>query len=155
MRFVNDFFQLKVYVNVHMLCIVCKVRILFYPFRLIPVSLSITASYVSALLVLGYPAEMYAFGGQWLLHAVGTALGAVLAAVLFVPVFYPLKLTSVNEVSCFYLFSFNVRMYGCREIIGYSVSIGTSDGLNVFVPNLRIFTSMDTLMEITVFHTLS
>ena len=68
-------------------------------FRLIPVSLSIMASYVSAILVLGYPAEMYAFGGQWILHAVGTAIGAALACVLFVPLFYPLKLTSINEVS--------------------------------------------------------
>ena len=70
-------------------------------FRLIPVSLSIMASYVSAILVLGYPAEMYAFGGQWILHAVGTAIGAALACVLFVPLFYPLKLTSINEVSVF------------------------------------------------------
>ena len=60
------------------------------------------ASYVSAILVLGYPAEMYAFGGQWILHAVGTAIGAALACVLFVPLFYPLKLTSINEVSVSY-----------------------------------------------------
>ena len=59
------------------------------------------ASYVSAILVLGYPAEMYAFGGQMWLHAIGTALGAALACVLYVPVFYPLKITSINEVSCF------------------------------------------------------
>ena len=59
------------------------------------------ASYVSAILVLGFPAEMYAFGGQMWLNAAGTALGAILACVLYVPVFYPLKLTSINEASFF------------------------------------------------------
>ncbi len=65
---------------------------------LLPVILSLTASFISAILFLGYPAETYAFGGQYWLFAVGTSIGAVLAAVIYVPLLYPLKLISVNEV---------------------------------------------------------
>ena len=47
----------------------------------------------------GYPAEVFAFGGQYMLVVFGMAGGALLARYFMVPVFYPLRLISVNEVN--------------------------------------------------------
>ena len=69
--------------------------------NLIPVTLSLMVSYISTLTLLGYPAEMYAFGSQYWMSAFGKGAGALIACYLFVPVLYPLKLVSVNEVCCF------------------------------------------------------
>jgi len=64
---------------------------------LAPVMLSLAASYISAILFLGVPAETFFYGGQYWLHIIGTALGALLAVLLYIPVFYPLKLISIHE----------------------------------------------------------
>ena len=45
------------------------------------------------------PAEVYTRGGALWLGLIGDILGTVLATLIFVPVYYPLKLTSVNQVS--------------------------------------------------------
>ena len=65
---------------------------------LIPIMVSATVSYMSTITLLGYPAEMFAFGAQYWLGCISLTLGVIVAAVLFVPVFYPLKITSINEV---------------------------------------------------------
>ena len=65
------------------------------------ISMSMIATYVNSNLILGYPAEIYYYGPQYLLYCVGQGLGAILAILIFIPVFYPLKMTSVNEVSIF------------------------------------------------------
>ena len=66
--------------------------------QLIPVALSILVSFMSAILILGTPAEMYTKGTQYFLYIIGIMLAVVLAAQLFVPLLYPLKLTSSFEV---------------------------------------------------------
>ena len=75
---------------------------------IIPVILSLGASYISAILFLGYPAETYAYGIQYWIGVIGKSLGCILGVILFVPILYPLKLTSVNE----YLF----RRYESRAV---------------------------------------
>ena len=65
----------------------------------LPVAISLNASIFSAILVLGTPAEAYAYGGVFWLGIVGHSLGALLSLIIFVPVFHPLAMTSVNEVS--------------------------------------------------------
>ncbi|KAK3094561.1 hypothetical protein FSP39_003422 [Pinctada imbricata] len=64
---------------------------------LIPVALSILVSFMSAILILGTPAEMYTKGTQYFMYIIGIMLAVVLAAQLFVPLLYPLKLTSSFE----------------------------------------------------------
>lgn len=65
---------------------------------ILPVAASILVSFQTAVLILGQPAEMYTKGTQFFLSLFGQ-LGAVfLATTLFVPLFYPLKLTSFFEV---------------------------------------------------------
>lgn len=67
--------------------------------KLIPVSISILVSFMSAITILGAPAEMYTAGTMYFLYLFGLILACILAALLFVPLLYPLKLTSSFEVS--------------------------------------------------------
>ncbi|XP_059145999.1 sodium-dependent multivitamin transporter-like [Physella acuta] len=64
---------------------------------ILPVAISILVSYMSAILILGFPAEMYTQGTEFYLTTFGVMLGVVLAALVFVPLMYPLKLTSAFE----------------------------------------------------------
>ena len=61
-----------------------------------PAALSLTVSYMSSILVLGYPAEMYSFGSQNWLGIFGWSLGALLSVLIYVPVLYPLKTITAN-----------------------------------------------------------
>ena len=67
----------------------------------LPVTLSFTVSFISTILLLGFPAEIYSFGAEITTGLIGVIIGNLLAVVVFVPVIYPLKMTSVNEV-CLY-----------------------------------------------------
>ena len=64
----------------------------------VTMAMSIIMSHVSAVIVLGGPAQIYTRGTLHWLFSVGMGLGQIFAAILFIPVMYPLKLTSVNEV---------------------------------------------------------
>ena len=69
----------------------------------LPIAISIIVSFQSAILVLGVPAEMYTQGVMYVIGDVGYFLGGVLATFVFIPLFYPLQLTSVYEVSTVYI----------------------------------------------------
>lgn len=66
--------------------------------RTLPVAISIVVSFVSGVLVLGHPAEMYTRGTQFSMRMFGHALACVLATILFVPMFFKLNVTSSFEV---------------------------------------------------------
>ena len=66
--------------------------------RFRPASVSLMVSFASSILVLGCPAEIYTFGGQFLLDGVGFALRYVLSGLIYVPVLYPLNTITANEV---------------------------------------------------------
>ncbi|XP_042863379.1 sodium-coupled monocarboxylate transporter 1-like [Penaeus japonicus] len=61
-----------------------------------PVSMSLLASYVSAISVLGGPSEAYYHSVQWWVICLSQVVLPVVAAVLM-PVFYELRLTSIYE----------------------------------------------------------
>ncbi|XP_012943004.1 sodium-coupled monocarboxylate transporter 1 [Aplysia californica] len=63
----------------------------------IPVAISILVSFMSAILILGTPAEMFTQGVEYILVIFGMVLGIVIATFLCIPLFYPLKMTSVFE----------------------------------------------------------
>ena len=64
----------------------------------IPVALSIMVTYVSAISVLGLPAEMYMFNTMYWWSIVGNTVGAAIGSQMFAPLFFELQLTSVYEV---------------------------------------------------------
>ncbi|KAK2170802.1 hypothetical protein NP493_1139g00056 [Ridgeia piscesae] len=63
----------------------------------LPVSLSMLASFMSGITVLGAPAEVYVFGSQYWMIWIGYVIMIPVCAYLFLPVFYNLQLTSVFE----------------------------------------------------------
>ncbi|XP_037702682.1 sodium-coupled monocarboxylate transporter 1 [Choloepus didactylus] len=63
----------------------------------LPVAFSLTASFMSAVTVLGTPAEVYRFGAIFSIFAITYFLVVVLSAEIFVPVFYKLGITSTYE----------------------------------------------------------
>uniref|UniRef100_A0A8C6ZLN1 Sodium/iodide cotransporter n=1 Tax=Nothoprocta perdicaria TaxID=30464 RepID=A0A8C6ZLN1_NOTPE len=64
----------------------------------VPVGLSLAASFMSAVQVLGVPAEAHRYGAKFLCMCLGQLLSTLLTALLFLPVFHRLGLTSTYEV---------------------------------------------------------
>ena len=65
----------------------------------IPVAMSLVASFISAVTVLGTPAETYIYGTMFWLYGFAYILTGIVVTRLFLPVFYRLGVTSANEVS--------------------------------------------------------
>ena len=63
-----------------------------------PVTLSLLASFMSAVTLLGTPAEIYTFGTQYWMIWLGYCIMMPIAILVFIPVFYDLNITSVFEV---------------------------------------------------------
>uniref|UniRef100_A0A4X2MCY8 Solute carrier family 5 member 8 n=1 Tax=Vombatus ursinus TaxID=29139 RepID=A0A4X2MCY8_VOMUR len=63
-----------------------------------PVALSLTASFISAITVLGSPSEVYRFGSILSLWAISYVLVVLITAEVFLPVFYRLEITSTYEI---------------------------------------------------------
>ncbi|KAL4715187.1 hypothetical protein ACJJTC_012234 [Scirpophaga incertulas] len=62
-----------------------------------PVAMSLIASYVSGVTILGTPAEVYNYGTQYWIVIVGVALSCVLVVTVYLPVFCTLRLSSSYE----------------------------------------------------------
>nr|XP_056700652.1 sodium/iodide cotransporter [Euleptes europaea] len=98
----------------------------------VPVGLSLSASFMSAIQVLGVPAEAYRYGMKFLWMCLGQVLNTLLTAYLFLPVFYRLRLTSTYE----YLelrFSKKVRLCGT---IQYVIATMLYTGIVIYAPAL-------------------
>ncbi|XP_026179372.1 sodium/iodide cotransporter isoform X2 [Mastacembelus armatus] len=63
----------------------------------VPVGLSLCASFMSAVQVLGVPAEVLRYGFKFLYMWLGQGINSILTAYLFMPVFYRLGITSTNQ----------------------------------------------------------
>lgn len=64
----------------------------------LPVSLSLLATFQSAVAILGAPSEVYTFGTQYWFLGCSYFLGLLIPAHVFIPVFYRLGLSSAYEV---------------------------------------------------------
>lgn len=65
----------------------------------VPVSLSILASALNAVFLLGGPAEIYYFGAIYSLIGIAFIIMGVLLAQVYVPVYHRMHMTSAYEVS--------------------------------------------------------
>ncbi|XP_054469950.1 solute carrier family 5 member 6 isoform X2 [Anoplopoma fimbria] len=86
----------------------------------LPVSLSLIASFQSAVAIIGVPAEIYAHGTQYWFIGCAYILGLLIPAHVFIPVFYKLRLSSAYQ----YLelrFSKAVRVCGTLAFIFQTV----------------------------------
>ena len=64
----------------------------------IPVAMSVFASFMSPIAILGTPAEVYTFGFQYWMQSFTSFISVPIMAWVFLPVFYNLRLTSSYEV---------------------------------------------------------
>ena len=64
-----------------------------------PVAISILVSFLSAITLLGLPAEIYTYGTQFYLVIVSYVLICATVSTVFIPMFRRIRITSVNEVS--------------------------------------------------------
>nr|XP_019592283.1 PREDICTED: sodium/iodide cotransporter isoform X1 [Rhinolophus sinicus] len=98
----------------------------------LPVGLSLAASFMSAVQVLGVPAEAYRYGLKFLWMCLGQLLNSLLTATFYMPIFYRLGLTSTYQ----YLelrFSRAVRLCGTVQ---YLVATVLYTGIVIYAPAL-------------------
>lgn len=87
-----------------------------------PVVMSLAASFMSTNTILGVPAEVYTLGTQFYINMVCFIIAVVLSAEVFMPVFYRLNMTSVNEYLFMRFKSHNARLCGTIAFIMSTVS---------------------------------
>lgn len=63
----------------------------------LPVSLSMMASFLSSTSVLGMPSEVFVRGSTMWTGAIATTLAILMAAFIFMPMYYKMDITSINE----------------------------------------------------------
>ncbi|KAJ7998728.1 hypothetical protein DPEC_G00207890 [Dallia pectoralis] len=63
----------------------------------VPVAMSLTASFMSGITVIGTPAEAYRFGAAFWIFGISYAIMSTITAEIFVPLFYRLGITSTYE----------------------------------------------------------
>ncbi|MBN3303701.1 SC5A8 protein, partial [Amia calva] len=100
----------------------------------VPVSLSLTASFMSAVTVLGTPSEVYRYGAMFGVFAFSFLLVVIVCSEVFLPVFYRLGITSTYE----YLemrFNTVVRLCGTAMFIFLTVLY---TGVVIYAPALAL-----------------
>uniref|UniRef100_F7BNR5 Solute carrier family 5 member 8 n=1 Tax=Equus caballus TaxID=9796 RepID=F7BNR5_HORSE len=107
----------------------------------VPVALSLTASFMSAVTVLGSPSEVYRFGAIYSIFAITYFFVVVISAEIFLPVFYKLGITSTYE----YLeLRFNKYVRLCGTVL-FIVETILYTGIVIYAPALA-------LNQVTGFH---
>ncbi|CAB3363685.1 Hypothetical predicted protein [Cloeon dipterum] len=81
-----------------------------------PISMSLIASYISGIALLGLPAEMYTFGTQYWMIVLPEIAVSFTMANAYIPVFYELNITSSYEYLCL-RFNQSVRILGSAIFI--------------------------------------
>uniref|UniRef100_A0A8C4INR9 Solute carrier family 5 member 5 n=1 Tax=Dicentrarchus labrax TaxID=13489 RepID=A0A8C4INR9_DICLA len=99
----------------------------------VPVGLSLCASFMSAVQVLGVPSEASRYGFKFLYMCLGQSINSLLTAYLFLPVFFRLGITSTNQ----YLkmrFGRGMQLLGSIQFLVATVrQTSLSTGLNMWV----------------------
>ncbi|XP_064489130.1 sodium-coupled monocarboxylate transporter 2-like [Ornithodoros turicata] len=63
----------------------------------VPVAMSMMASFLSSIAILGLPSEVFVHGSQLWLGSVSSSIAILLAAFIFLPMYYNMDITSINE----------------------------------------------------------
>jgi Na+/proline symporter len=66
--------------------------------KTLPIAISLLASYLSAITLLGVPSEIFTYGAQYTVLLFSYFILTATAAIIFVPIFHGLHLTSAHEV---------------------------------------------------------
>ena len=67
--------------------------------QVFPVAMSMLASFLSAVTIIGIPAEIYYNGSMFIFACVGYTLCYITGAEVFAPIYHKMEVTSAQEVS--------------------------------------------------------
>uniref|UniRef100_A0A673AC22 Solute carrier family 5 member 5 n=1 Tax=Sphaeramia orbicularis TaxID=375764 RepID=A0A673AC22_9TELE len=115
----------------------------------VPVGLSLCASFMSAVQVLGVPAEASRYGFKFLYMCLGQSINSLLTALLFLPVFFRLGITSTNQ----YLrmrFGRGMQLLGSIQFI---VATLLYTGIVIYAPALILNEATGLNMWVSLFST--
>lgn len=115
----------------------------------VPVGLSLCASFMSAVQVLGVPSEALRYGFKFLYMCLGQSINSLLTAYLFLPVFYRLGVTSTNQ----YLkmrFGRGMQLLGSIQFI---VATLLYTGIVIYAPALILNQATGLNMWVSLFST--
>ena len=65
--------------------------------KVLPVSFSLIASFISGISLLGYPTEIYVHGTSYLCIGFGVIIVGFIMSYIYLPIFHDLQLTTANE----------------------------------------------------------
>ncbi|VVC39885.1 Sodium/solute symporter [Cinara cedri] len=97
-----------------------------------PITMSLIASHISGITLLGIPSEVYSYGTQLLILGLPNAIALVAIIYVYLPVFYELQLTSVYEY-LEYRFDANIR--GLSSLI-FAISLILYIPVVIYIPAL-------------------
>ncbi|PRD32231.1 UNVERIFIED_CONTAM: slc5a12 [Trichonephila clavipes] len=117
--------------------------------KIIPVAMSVLATFISAITLLGVPAESYQFGIQYWLINISYCLMIPVTALIYVPLFFKLQVSSVNEylekrynkfvrTFCFVISTVSQLLYTAFVIYAPSLVLSQVTGLHLWVCILSI-----------------
>ncbi|XP_022622600.1 sodium/iodide cotransporter [Seriola dumerili] len=115
----------------------------------VPVGLSLCASFMSAVQVLGVPAEASRYGFKFLYMCLGQSINSLLTAYLFLPVFFRLGITSTNQ----YL---KMRFGRGMQLVGsiqFLVATLLYTGIVIYAPALILNQATGLNMWVSLFST--
>ena len=111
---------------------------------MIPLSLSLLSSFMSAITLIGTPSEIYVYGTQYLISCISCILFMPIAAHVLMPFFYDLGITSVYEfleirfsksvrrLSAF-VYIIHMTLYTAMVIYTPSLALEAVTGLNMWI----------------------
>ncbi|XP_069116027.1 sodium-coupled monocarboxylate transporter 2-like isoform X2 [Argopecten irradians] len=102
---------------------------------LLPVSMSLFVTFMSAISLMGIPAEVYAYGIIGILVFVANIFSVLIASNTIVPLLFPLKVTSAYEYLQLRFRSKGVRTFG--TIIGMLQTLAYM-GVSLYAPGLAL-----------------
>ncbi|KFQ33256.1 Sodium-coupled monocarboxylate transporter 1, partial [Mesitornis unicolor] len=115
----------------------------------LPVALSLTASFMSAVTVLGTPAEIYHYGAIFCIFAITYGLVVLCSAEIFLPVFYKLGITSTYE----YLeLRFNKYLRLCGTILFIIQTASKPQSCSTLYTGIVIYAPALALNQVTGFN---
>ncbi|CAL1274534.1 unnamed protein product [Larinioides sclopetarius] len=117
--------------------------------KIIPVAMSVLATFISAITLLGVPAESYQYGIQYWLINISYCFMIPVAAHIYTPLFFNLQVSSVNEylekrfnrfvrTVCFVISTISQLLYVAFVIYAPSLVLSQVTGLHLWVCILSI-----------------
>ncbi|XP_067948589.1 sodium-coupled monocarboxylate transporter 2-like [Watersipora subatra] len=116
-----------------------------------PVSMSLFASFMSAISTLGIPSDTYTYGLMFIYAALGFIPAMFFAGHLYIPVFYNLKLTSIYEylemrfnritrIICVCSYLIQMTLYMSVVLYAPSLALSAVTGINVWISTISVAT---------------